>query len=153
MLFRSIKKQNKIKNILKVLTAFTVLVFLWIFINDSTYNIIKKPFIKNSDKYIEMYAYTKTKPSFTNKYFIVQENDSAKSFFRGEAKFVSENNLNTIDCSEEDAYILYEKPSDKINNFVLQKGGETFTLNQGMNVEFYAVKLNKENADSCNLGR
>ncbi len=145
------EKQNRIKNIVKLLLAVLVLLVLWAFINDSTYNTIKKPFVKNSDKYMEMYAYTKSKPSFTNKYFIVQGNDTAKSFFRDEVNTVSENDLDNIECSEGETLLIYEKPSDKISDFVKKKEGEVLALNKNTAIEFYVARISGS-GESCNVG-
>jgi len=145
------QKQNKRKNPAKFLLAVMVLIALWAFFNDSTYNIIKKQFVKNTDKYTEMYAYTKSKPTFFEKYFIVQDNEAAKSFLRKEVKFVEEKDIENISCSNEETVILYEKPSLKISEFVQKKGGEELVLNKGTDIEFYAAKI-KKSAESCNAG-
>lgn len=146
----SIQAQNRIKNLAKFLAAVLVLVILWAFFNDSTYNLIKKGLVKNADKYIEMYAYTKSKPSFTDKYFIVQGNDTAKSFFKKEINIVSESDLDSVKCSEGETILIYEKPSQKINEFVKGKGGEELTLNKGTDIEFYIAKI-KGSTESCNV--
>jgi len=145
------KKQSKIKNIALFLLAVLVLFVLWLFINDSTYNLIKGYFVKNSDKYTEMYAYAKSRPGSSEKYFVVQGNEEAKSFFRNEAAIISEDSLGNIKCSGSDTYLIYEKPSDAINKLSKEKGGEELSLNKGMDIEFYVIKF-KGNADSCNLG-
>lgn len=145
----NIQRGNKTKNLVKFLVAALVLVILWAFFNDSTYNTIKKGFVKNADKYLEMYAYTKSKPSFTDKYFIVQGNEAAKSFFKKEVNVVDEGGLNSVKCSGSETVLLYEKPSRKISDFVRGKGGEELVLNRGTDIEFYIAKI-KVSAESCN---
>lgn len=145
------QKQNNLKNIAKFFLAVIVLIALYIFFNDSTYNIIKKQFVKNAEKYTEMYAYSKSKPTTNEKYFIIQDNETAKSFFRKEVKVTNENDLNNIPCSKEETILLYEKPSQKISDFIRKKSGEEIVLNKGTEIEFYAAKI-KQSAESCNIG-
>ncbi|MEK7447536.1 MAG: hypothetical protein AAB632_01950 [Patescibacteria group bacterium] len=145
------QKQNKIKNLVKFLVAIMVLILLWAFFNDSTYNIVKKEFVKNADKYTEMYAYTKSKPAFNEKYFIVQENKQAESFFRKEVKAIDEGDIDNISCSKDEIIILYEKPSQKISEYIQKKEGEALVLNKGTDIEFYAAKV-KGSTESCSLG-
>lgn len=144
-------KNKTAKNLVKFLLAVMVLIFLWVFFNDSTYNVIKKKFVKNADKYTEMYAYTKSKPAFLEKYFIVQDNKQAESFFRKEVKTVGEKDIGDISCSKEEIILLYEKPSTNISEFVQKKGGEELMLNKGTDIEFYAAKI-KNTTESCNVG-
>lgn len=145
------KKQSRLKNVFLFLLAVLVLFVLWIFINDSTYNLIKSYFVKNSDKYTEMYAYTKSRPASTEKYFVVQGNEEAKSFFRSEVNTANESGLNDIKCTDKETYLIYEKPSDTISRFAKEKKGEELTLNKDMDIEFYVIKF-KSNADFCNMG-
>jgi len=144
--------QNKtIKNLVKFFTAILVLILMWSFFNDSTYNLFKRHFVKNADKYIEMYAYTKSKPAFTEKYFVLQGNDKAKSFFRDEVSFTDEENLEKIKCSKDELILIYEKPSTKVNDFIQKKGGEELVLNKGTDIEFYVAKI-QGSPESCKVG-
>lgn len=139
------------KNLFKFSLALLVLVVTVILLNSSTYNIIKKHFVKNSDKYLEMYAYTKSKPNKTEKYFIIQGNKSAESFFGKEVKAVEENNLGSINCSNAEIVLVYERPSDTIKKFVNKRQGEEIILNRGTNIEFQAAKI-KNTSQSCKVG-
>ena len=143
-------ENKKLKNLVKSLLAVMVLITLWVFFNDTTYNIVKKAFVKNADKYTEMYAYMKSRPSFVEKYFVLQGNDTAKSFFHKEASFTDEDNLDGVKCSKEETILIYEKTNQKISDFVRKKDGEIFTLNQGTDIEFYAAKI-KSSAESCEI--
>lgn len=143
--------QNKIKNLAKFLVAIMVLMFLYAFFNDSTYNLIKKKFVHNADKYTEMYAYSKSKPAFFEKYFVIQGNETAKSFFKKEIKMTKEDDLNNIPCSKEETILIYEKPSQKISDFIQKKDGEEMALNKGTDIEFYVAKI-KKSTESCNVG-
>lgn len=145
------EQNKKIKNLVKFLLAVMVLILIWAFFNDSTYNVVKRQFVKNADKYIEMYAYIKSKPAFNEKYFIVQNNKQAESFLRKEAKAVEEKNIDSISCSKDETILLYEKPSQKISEYIQKKGGEELMLNKGTDIEFYAAKV-KGSTESCNVG-
>lgn len=144
-------KNKKIKNAVKFCLAVFILFSLWVFFNDSTYNLIKKQFVKNSDKYTEMYAYSKSRPSFLDKYFIVQGNAVAESFFKKEVNIVNGDDLSSIKCSNEEIVLLYEKPDTKISDFIKKMKGEELTLNKGTNIEFYVGKI-KSLGKSCNIG-
>lgn len=145
------KQNKKLKDIAKLFLAIVVLIALYVFFNDSTYNIVKKPFVRNAEKYTEMYAYTKSKPAFYEKYFVLQGNDTAKTFFRKEVRVTNENDLSSIPCSKEETILIYEKPNEKITEFVQKKGGEEMALNQGTEIEFYVARI-KKSAESCNVG-
>jgi hypothetical protein len=98
-----------------------------------------------------MYAYTKSKPVFFDKYFIIQENKEAKSFFKKEVNVVEEKDIENISCSNDEIIILFEKPSQMISDYIQKKGGEEMVLNQGTDIEFHAVKI-ENTTESCNVG-
>jgi len=145
------QKQSRLRNLVKFLVAVLVLVLLWAFFNDSTYNLLKKKLVKNSDRYMEMYAYTKSKPAFMQKYFILQGNDAAKTFFKKEVAFTDESSLDKIQCSDEEILLIYEKPSQKISEFVKKREGEEIIFNQGTNIEFFIAKV-RSTKESCSVG-
>lgn len=147
----NIPKANKNpRNLFKFILAILVLVSLVIFLNDSTYNVIKKYFVKNSDKYLEMYAYTKSR-SNTEKYFIIQENSSAKSFFGKDVKTIEEKDIKNINCSNSDIILVYEKKSGVIGDFLKKREGQEIVLNRGTSIEFYSSKISKS-LESCKVG-
>ncbi len=143
--------QNKGQNLVKLFLAFLVLILVFVFFNDSAYNLIKQKLIKNGDKYAEIYAYAKSKPDSENKYFILQGNDLSKIFLKNEVKTIDENHLSNINCSQGETLLIYEKPSQKIDAFVKKENGNEVILNQGTKIEFFAANI-KGSPGSCKVG-
>ncbi len=146
----NIHLQNKTKNLIKFLLAVFVLVLVFVFFDNSTYNMFKQKLLKNGAKYSEMYAYVRTKPSSDHLYFIVQNNSSAKSFFENKVHFINEDNLKSLNCSNGQTILIYEKSDNTIKAFIQKNNGQGMTLNQGTNIEFYSVTI--EGSTSCKVG-
>ncbi len=143
------KQDSKGKNIFKLSLAVLVLVLLGIFLYPGTYNVIKKHFVKNSGKYLEMDAYAKSKP-LDKKYFVLQGNDVAKSFVEDQANFVNETGLKSLNCPSQEMMLIYEKPTKNINDYVKKEGGEVFTLNPNTNIQFFAAII-KSKGGACKI--
>ena len=137
------------KNLFKLGLAILVLVFLGLFLRPETYTLLKKQFVKNSNKYIEMYAYAQSRP-LDKKYFVLQGNDVAKSFFRDQVSFVNEDGLKNLSCTSRKTVILYEKSTSKVQNFIKKEGGTELTLNSGTDIKFYAAIV-KNKGGTCKI--
>lgn len=127
---------------LSVLTAFLVFIFIFIFGSKSYYNTFKSFIVKDSKKYIEMHAYAKTKPG-QDKYFIIQDNEEAKSFLGEDVRFVKESELESLSL-EKDTVFLYEKGAETIEKFLKEKKGTEISLNKGTEIEFLVGAVERE---------
>lgn len=144
--------KNKLTDRKKLGLSIIVLVLAVILFNPTTYNMIKKQFVKNSSRYIEMIAYSKAQDSFSKKYFIVQENDFAKSFFEGKMDIVSEDELCNITGGDKDIILIYEKQTEKVDKFVKENSGQELILNSGTDIEFRSAKIKRVN-ETCNVSK
>lgn len=142
--------QNKVKNLSKFLLALLVIFILWALFNDSTYNALKRRVTKDGEKYTEMYAYSLTKGSGTEKYFVKQDNSGALSFFEN-INVIDEDALNSIKCSKEEIILIYEERSEKISEYIKERAGEELRLNPETNIEFYVGKI-INSSESCQVG-
>jgi len=145
------KSKGKIVKNYKFLAALGILAFFVVFSTSYIQDPLNLVFNKNAKIYTEMYAYAKTKSKFADKYFVLQGNKGALSFFHDEVEAVEEDDLENVCSGNDTALLIYEKDSEKIRNFVQKKNGANIIWNSGTEIQFYTANI-KGLEKSCHVG-
>ena len=141
---------ERLKRISKVLTSLTILMLLYIFINNNTYNFIKSLYIPNWQKYVEIKAYISIQPKDIEKYFIVQDNDYVKSYLAGVSTIKSSNEIVSREPTDGSIW-LFARPDEAIIKKAAASNADITALNSGQNIEFYVARFTSV-PKSCRVG-